>query len=73
MRIDRPFRDSAISQLAVIPVGVDLKTDAYAWTMMLTLADRFGLTPYNAAYLELALRRGAPLAMPPAWNGESTS
>ena len=26
------------------------------------LCDRFGLTPYDAAYLELARRRGLPLA-----------
>jgi predicted nucleic acid-binding protein len=28
----------------------------------LHLRDRFGLTPYDAAYLELALRRQLPLA-----------
>ncbi len=33
-----------------------------AWTATLGLADRFGLTVYDAAYLELARRRGVPLA-----------
>ncbi len=41
---------------------VDPDTDAYAWTVVLQLADRFQLTLYDAAYLELAARRRLPLA-----------
>ena len=41
---------------------IDPETDTHAWTMTLRLADRFDLTLYDAAYLELALRRSAPLA-----------
>ena len=33
-----------------------------AWSETLNLADRFRLTVYDAAYLELAQRRGLPLA-----------
>jgi predicted nucleic acid-binding protein len=61
-RIDLPFRDSAISQLAGMPIIVDQDTDTFAWTTTLHLADRFRLTPYDAAYLELAQRRKVPLA-----------
>jgi predicted nucleic acid-binding protein len=37
-------------------------TDARAWGETLTLADRFRLTLYDAADLELARRRSLPLA-----------
>ena len=35
---------------------------ALAWSKTLALAESFGLSVYDAAYLELALRRGLPLA-----------
>jgi predicted nucleic acid-binding protein len=57
-----PFRDSAISRLATMPIISDLDADTYARTTTLNLADRFQLTPYDAAYLELAQRRKRPLA-----------
>jgi len=60
-RIDRDFRDRAIRHLGLLPIMVDPETDTYAWTAM-RLADRFGITVYDAAYLELAQRRGLPLA-----------
>jgi predicted nucleic acid-binding protein len=61
-RIDPAFRDKAITQLARLPISADPDTDRYAWTTSLPLADRFGLTLYDAAYLELAQRRSFPLA-----------
>jgi predicted nucleic acid-binding protein len=61
-RINRDFRDRAIRHLGLLPIMVDSETVTYAWTAMLLLADRFGLTLYDAAYLELAQRRGLPLA-----------
>jgi predicted nucleic acid-binding protein len=61
-RIDKVFRDRAIAQLARLPITVDPDTDRYAWTTTIQLADRFGLTPYDAAYLELAQRLTLPLA-----------
>lgn len=60
--IDVAFRDHALRQLEARPIAVDSETDAFAWTTTLRLADRFGLTPYDAAYLDLALRRMLPLA-----------
>jgi predicted nucleic acid-binding protein len=61
-RIDDAFRDTAIHKLAALSIIVDPDTNTYAWTTTLQLADRFRLTPYDAAYLELAQRRNLPLA-----------
>ncbi len=59
-RVDATFRDRAIEQLAILPIIIDPDTDLYAWTTTLQLADRLQLTPYDAAYLELAQRRKLP-------------
>jgi predicted nucleic acid-binding protein len=40
----------------------DDQTIPYSWTVSLSLAQRHGLTIYDAAYLELAKRQGLPLA-----------
>lgn len=61
-RIDAAYRDNALAQLAVLPITVESDTNDYAWTTLLQLADRFNLTAYDAAYLELAQRRKLPLA-----------
>lgn len=61
-RIDSAYRDNALQQLALMPFTVDSETGAHAWTTTLRLADRFALTIYDATYLELAQRRGLPLA-----------
>jgi predicted nucleic acid-binding protein len=61
-RIDVAFRDLALTHLAHLPITIDPETDAQAWTTTLQLADRFQLTLYDAAYLELAQRRALPLA-----------
>ena len=61
-RVDANFRDRAIEQLMLLPVTIDFDTDAFVWTTTLRLADQFGLTIYDASYLELAQRRNLPLA-----------
>jgi predicted nucleic acid-binding protein len=61
-RIDRDFRDRAIRHLSLLPIMVDSESDSHVWTATLGLSDRFGLTVYDAAYLELAQRRNLPLA-----------
>jgi predicted nucleic acid-binding protein len=61
-RIDADFRDRALQHLGLLPIAVDAETDTYVWTSTLQIADRFGLTVYDAAYLELAQRRSLPLA-----------
>ena len=48
--------------LGNLPIIVDAKTVEKAFTDVLTLARTHKLTSYDAAYLELALREGLPLA-----------
>jgi predicted nucleic acid-binding protein len=48
--------------LSALPVAIDDDSAARAWTDTLRLAVSAGLTAYDAAYLELAQRLGAPLA-----------
>ena len=61
-RHDKNFRDATLADLAQLPIQVDLQTDQQAWGTTLRLAERHQLTLYDAAYLELALRRTLPLA-----------
>jgi len=61
-RISAVYRDESLAELAQLPVTIDNDTDTYAWTTTLRLAERFGLTIYDATYLELAQRRSLPLA-----------
>jgi predicted nucleic acid-binding protein len=61
-RVTALYRDESLTQLAAMPISVDGDTDTYAWTTTLGLAERFGLTVYDATYLELAKRRSLPLA-----------
>lgn len=56
------FRDKTLADLAQLPIEVDPETDQHAWATTLRLAERHDLTLYDAAYLELALRRKLPLA-----------
>jgi predicted nucleic acid-binding protein len=56
------FRDRVLSDLSDFPVHVDPETHRQAWGATSRLAERHHLTLYDAAYLELALRRGLPLA-----------
>ena len=61
-RIDAEFRRAALDDLAMLEITTDNQTDTHAWAETLQLADRFRLTLYDAAYLELAHRRRVPLA-----------
>jgi predicted nucleic acid-binding protein len=61
-RITADNRDASLRNLGLHAITTDAETDARAWTTTLQLADRFGLTLYDAAYLELAQRRQLPLA-----------
>jgi len=56
------FRNAALAELALLPIHRDGDTDRHAWGETLRLAERHGLTVYDAAYLELALRRKIALA-----------
>lgn len=61
-RIDRDDRDRGLEDLSTLRIHIDPYTSAHAWSRTLELSSRFSLTVYDAAYLELALRRGLPLA-----------
>jgi predicted nucleic acid-binding protein len=61
-RIDVDFRRAALADLALLDITIDQSTDSHSWGETLLLADRFRLTLYDAAYLELARRRVLPLA-----------
>ncbi|MCC6778426.1 MAG: type II toxin-antitoxin system VapC family toxin [Hyphomicrobiales bacterium] len=61
-RIDADFRRASLADLALMDIAIDQHTDVHAWTDTLNLADRFRLTLYDAAYLELATRCRLPLA-----------
>ena len=61
-RIDADFRSAALADLALLDITTVPHNDSLAWGQTLALADRFRLTVYDAAYLELAQRRALPLA-----------
>jgi len=61
-RITVAYRDASLNDLRALAVAVDSGTDYHAWSETLEFSDRYGLTPYDAAYLELALRKNLPLA-----------
>jgi len=61
-RIDRAGIEKFLSLLGAFDIEVDGVTMHAAWSRTLALAESFGLTLYDAAYLELTLRMGLPLA-----------
>src|SRR5271169_5988637 len=56
------FLENTLADLALLSIQVDPETSRHAWGATARLAARHRLTSYDAAYLELALRRGLPLA-----------
>jgi len=48
--------------LASLPIAIDDETNARAWSDTLNLARAQNLSSYDASYLELAKRKGLPLA-----------
>lgn len=61
-RCDEDYVDRSLERLGRLAITVDDETDSHAWGLTRTLAGEQGLTLYDAAYLELAIRRGRPLA-----------
>jgi predicted nucleic acid-binding protein len=68
LRAERGGRDipegitARLEYVGRLPITTDGETAGRAWRESLALARAEGLTSYDAAYLELALRRGLPLA-----------
>ena len=48
--------------LSTLPIAIDDETVARAWAETMHLARAHNLSAYDASYLELAIRRGLPLA-----------
>lgn len=61
-RIDPSRVASYVDVLAQLPIATDTETEERALRETLALARQENLTTYDAAYLEVAMRRGAPLA-----------
>jgi predicted nucleic acid-binding protein len=55
-------RKTALERLAALQFTIDEEGTRHAFGKTGELADKFGLTIYDATYLELAVRRALPLA-----------
>lgn len=55
------FTRARLDLSALMPV-IDDEAARLTWSEILDLAERFGLTVYDAAYVELSIRKGLPLA-----------
>lgn len=61
-RLDTIRRHQLAGFLRDLPINLDSETASQAWTATALLAERYRLTLYDAAYLELAQRLDLPLA-----------
>ena len=61
-RIDQAGIEGFLSKLEAYRITLDDETMTRAWNKTLDLAVQHQLSTYDAAYLELALRRNLPLA-----------
>ena len=61
-RIDAQFVRQALADLGGYRIATETADDELVLPEIVALARRYGLTTYDAAYLELALRHGVPLA-----------
>lgn len=61
-RCEEAFVDRSLARLDRFKIKIDDETDLHAWGATQALSREQGLTPYDAAYLELAIRKQYPLA-----------
>jgi predicted nucleic acid-binding protein len=61
-RCDTGYATRCLQRLGRLQIIVDPETDAQAWGRTRQLSTEHDLTVYDAAYLELAVRRRRPLA-----------
>lgn len=61
-RCDEAYVDLSLARLGRLAIQSDEDTDRHAWGATRTLSREEQLTLYDAAYLELAIRKRAPLA-----------
>lgn len=61
-RITQHEQENIIADLCNLPIETDRRTHEHAFSSSLGYASKFDLSLYDAAYIELALRRSLPLA-----------
>ncbi|MGH7118888.1 MAG: type II toxin-antitoxin system VapC family toxin [Acetobacteraceae bacterium] len=61
-RCSEAYVDRSLARLARLAIRRDEETDDHAWAATRTLARKEDLSLYDAAYLELAIRRRVSLA-----------
>jgi predicted nucleic acid-binding protein len=61
-RCDDAYAGRCLQRLDRLRIIVDSETDARAWGAIRQLSNEHDLTVYDAAYVELAIRRKLPLA-----------
>ena len=61
-RIPAEAVNQVAQRIAALPIAVDTEGVALTWSNALQLAERHGLSSYDASYLELAQRKALPLA-----------
>lgn len=62
VRLQPDERHAIVERLENLSITVDAETVSRGWREIPLLADRFALTTYDAAYLELAIRLDLSLA-----------
>lgn len=61
-RIAQADTAARLELLAALPIQIDTETTRRAWLETMALARSQTLTVYDAAYIELAMRAGLPIA-----------
>lgn len=61
-RLDEARTTRFLSLLTSLPIVIDGETAARSWADTIHLARAHNLSAYDATYLELAIRRGLPMA-----------
>ena len=61
-RLEVRQRGEILAAIRLLPIKADTETWVRGWDDIMALAHQHSLTTYDAAYLELAMRLGAPLA-----------
>jgi predicted nucleic acid-binding protein len=61
-RIKDSERIDALNRIKMFAVKIDFESASMAFTTLSALAAKFQISIYDAAYLELAMRRNLPLA-----------
>ena len=61
-RMTRHGLEQSFQILRSLPIHTDITADNTIFTVVVVLAEKHGLSVYDAAYLELAIRTHSPLA-----------